>query len=202
MKRIIYFLLIVTLFILQACSAGGTSGETMKPGLVPPAVAEGPNNSALAGAAAVHGSSVVPPLCSGAQDTNTVSFAAEVIRLVNVERAKAGVAALTEQSKLAQAAQKHTIDMGCKFFLSHTGSDGTSPFDRLVDFGYAYATAGENVAAGYATPAEVVTVWMGSESHRKNILKPEFTEIGIGYVYNPGDSANYYHYWTMDLGAQ
>jgi uncharacterized protein YkwD len=73
----------------------------------------------------------------------------------------------------------------------------------MDDFGYPYSTAAENVAAGYATPADVMTGWMGSEGHRKNILNADFTEIGIGYVYNPGDTTNaFYHYWTMTLGAQ
>jgi uncharacterized protein YkwD len=200
MKRITYFLLIAALFVLQACSS---SGEAMKPGLIPPIASGDLGNSALAGAAnAAFGKATLPTLCSGAQDANATSFAVDVIRLVNVERAKAGVGALTNQPQLTQSSQKHSIDMGCKFFLSHTGSDGTSPFDRMIGFGYPYATAAENVAAGYATPAEVVTVWMSSDPHRKNILKPDFTEIGIGYVYNPGDSTKYYHYWTMDLGAQ
>jgi uncharacterized protein YkwD len=200
MKRIPYLFLIAVLFVLQACSSGGT----VKQELAPPVKSGGPYNSSLPGAANTAGSAeVVPPLCSGAQDTNTAAFAAEVIRLVNVERAKVGVAPVANQTQLAQAAQKHSIDMGCNFFLSHTGTDETSPFDRMDIYEYYYLVAGENVAAGYATPAEVMTGWMNSAGHRANILDPDFAEIGIGYVYNPGDTTKgYKHYWTMDLGAQ
>ena len=197
MKRIAYFLLIVVLLALAACS----SGESEKQGLIPP---EGPSNSSLAGAADTAPAAIatVPPLCSGAQNTNTASFATEVIRLVNVERSKAGLGALTSNTALTQAAQKHSIDMGCNFFLSHTGSDGSSPFDRMEDFGYYYYWAGENVAAGYPTPADVVTGWMNSQAHRDNILYPTFVDIGIGYVYNPGDTTGFKHYWTMTLGEE
>lgn len=200
MKRIAYFLLIAALFVLQACS----SGENAKKGLIPPILSGGRSNSSLAGAAnSAASNTVVPPLCAGASATNRSTFATEVIRLVNVERANAGLAALIKQTQLSNAAQKHSIDMACNFFMSHTGSDGSSPFDRMDAYGYLYFMAGENVAAGYATPADVMAGWMASEGHRANILDPEFTEIGIGYVYNPGDTTNYYyHYWTMDLGSQ
>jgi uncharacterized protein YkwD len=203
MKRIAYLLLIAALFVLQACSSGG-SGKPKQPSLAPPITASGPYNSSLAGAAnTTLGNAALPPLCTGAEDKNRADFATEVIRLVNEERAKAGLEALTSQSQLADAAQKHSIDMGCKFFMDHTGSDGSSPFDRMVEFGYPYSTAAENVAAGFATPAEVMTGWMNSAGHRANILNADFTEIGIGYVFNPGDTTNsYFHYWTMTLGAQ
>lgn len=199
MKRISSFLLIVTLFVLQACSSSGTG----KKELVPPVKSESPSNSALAGAAnTTVKTAFMPSLCSGAQDTNLAAYAEEVIRLTNVERAKAGLGLLVNQTQLAQAAQKHSIDMGCHFFLSHTGTDLTSPFDRMDDFGYFYSAAGENVAAGYATPADVMTGWMNSPGHRANILDPDFTEIGIGYIYNPEDTTKgLLHYWTMDLGA-
>lgn len=205
MKRYLYFLLVVALFALQACSSGSGANPTTSSGnngIAPPLISNEPYDPSLAGAAgAAPGSANVPALCNGAQDTNAASFATEVIRLVNVERANVSLGALTSQSQLTQAAQTHSIDMGCNFFMSHTGSDGSSPLDRIVRFGYVYSWWGENVAAGYSTPATVVTAWMNSQPHRENILNPNFTEIGIGYVYNSRDTTlMYYHYWTMTLG--
>jgi uncharacterized protein YkwD len=205
MKRIAYSLLIAALLstlTLAACSGGTTTEATTSenPTLIPPIVLNEPsNNSALVGAA---NNTTVPPLCSGAQNTNTTAYATEVIRLVNVERSNNGLAALMAQTNIRDAAQKHTIDMACNFFVSHTGSDGSVFEDRLDLFGYYWMYAGENIAAGYATPSAVVTAWMNSSLHRANILDPEFTEIGVGYVYNPNDTTHQYHYWTMDLGVR
>jgi uncharacterized protein YkwD len=108
---------------------------------------------------------------------------------------------VTARTELTQAAQTHAIDMGCNLFMSHTGSDGSSALDRIIRFGYPYNWWGENVAAGWSTPAAVMTAWMNSQPHRDNILNPNFTEIGIGYVYNSRDNTNsWYHYWSMSLG--
>lgn len=206
MKRNVYFLLIAVLLsimTLQACSGGTTEESTVQQALVPPEILAQSGADSLAGAAGGSATATVPALCSGADDTDRAAFATEVIRLVNVERAKVGAGALVAQDQLSQAAQKHTIDMGCNFFMSHTGSDGSTLATRLVSFGYtSYIKAGENVAAGYATPQEVMDAWMASSGHRANILDPVFTEIGIGYVVNFDDPEYYSYYWTMDLGKK
>ncbi len=209
MKRIVYFLLIVALLSitgLSACAKKPAEESASVQGLVPAAVAQGPYDSALAGAAKAGAKPPTPvPTTSSsscnAQDSDAAAFAQEVVQLVNAERATAGLDALTAQSQLTQAAQVHSLDMGCNFFLSHTGSDGSTPFDRMDRFGYYFSTAGENVAAGYPTPQDVMNAWMNSEGHRANILNAGFTEIGIGYVYNPDDPYGGYYYWTMTLGA-
>lgn len=59
--------------------------------------------------------------------------------------------------------------------------------------GITYRTAGENIAAGQRTPKDVVTAWMNSDGHRKNILSSSFTEIGVGYA----KGGAYGHYWTQ-----
>jgi uncharacterized protein YkwD len=206
MKLHLYLPLIVILFVLQACSgslAADPAPTSESNGLIPPLISDEPYDPSLAGAAgAASDNAAVPALCSGAEDSSAASFGTEVIRLVNIERAKkAGLRALTGQAQLTQAAQTHSIDMGCEFFMSHTGSDGSSPLDRILRFGYPYSWWGENVAAGYPTPADVMAAWMNSKPHRDNILNPNFTEIGIGYIYNPGDTEmGYSHYWTMALG--
>jgi uncharacterized YkwD family protein len=80
-----------------------------------------------------------------------------------------------------------------KNYFSHTSPTYGSPFDMMKNFGITYSTAGENIAAGQATPKEVVNAWMNSEGHRKNILSSQFTEIGVGYA----KGGSYGHYWTQ-----
>jgi uncharacterized protein YkwD len=72
--------------------------------------------------------------------------------------------------------------MADNFYFSHTSPTYGSPFQMIRAFGLTYRTAGENIAYGYPTPQAVVNSWMNSEGHRKNILNPSFTQIGVGYV--------------------
>ncbi|MGW0839696.1 CAP domain-containing protein [Streptomyces sp. NPDC002787] len=119
---------------------------------------------------------------------------ARVLALVNAERQKAGCAPVTENAKLTKAAQNHSQDMADHQNMSHTGSDGSSMTDRLARVGYAYRSAGENVAAGYGTADSVMDGWMNSPGHRANILNCGFKEIGIGLA-QPGN------YWTQNFGT-
>lgn len=195
-KRFVLFFALIILFI-QACGAGVSADPVTVEGgvLVPPVEESSVAAIPLSGSAGA--SATVPDLCEGADDANAEAFLAEVIRLTNVERKKVGAVALTSQVQLTQAAQAHSIDMACNQIFSHTGSDGSTPFQRMARFGYLYLSAAENVAAGYATPADVVKGWMASSGHKTNMLNKNFTEIGIGYV---SITEGYFHYWTMTLG--
>jgi uncharacterized protein YkwD len=124
------------------------------------------------------------------------SFASQVIKLTNRERAKSGCKPLKSNSLLKSAAQAHSGDMAKKDYFSHTGKDGRSPFDRMTDAGYSYTAAAENIAAGQRTPADVVKGWMNSAGHKKNILNCTYTEIGVGYA----KGGSYGTYWTQDFG--
>ncbi|MDX3053324.1 CAP domain-containing protein, partial [Streptomyces scabiei] len=117
-----------------------------------------------------------------------------VLELVNAERAKAGCSPVTVDAKLTKAAQNHSQDMADHSNMSHTGSDGSSMTDRLGRVGYAYRSAGENVAAGYGTADSVMDGWMNSPGHKANILNCGFKEIGIGLA-GPGN------YWTQNFGT-
>lgn len=125
-------------------------------------------------------------------------FMAELLQLTNAERQKVGAPPLKMNDKLTQAAQRHAIDMASKNFLSHTGSDGSTIQSRIQDTGYSFQTLGENVAAGQSTPAAVLKSWMNSPGHKRNILNPNYTEIGLAYAMN--SSSTYTHYWTQDFG--
>jgi uncharacterized protein YkwD len=121
---------------------------------------------------------------------------AEVLRLVNVERAKAGCGALTTDSRLAAAAQAHSADMAANNYFSHTGRNGSDVSDRVEAAGYRWSAVGENIAKGQPTPAAVMQAWMNSSGHRANILNCRFRNIGIGLA-NAGRSP----VWTQDFGT-
>ncbi|MGW7817597.1 CAP domain-containing protein [Streptomyces puniciscabiei] len=127
--------------------------------------------------------------------TATASGAvARVVQLVNAERAKVGCHPLTVNPELTKAAQAHSADMAAHQNMSHTGSDGSSPGDRITRAGYSWSAYGENVAYGYATPEQVMNGWMNSPGHRANILNCSYKEIGVGLA-QPGS------YWTQDFGT-
>ena len=128
------------------------------------------------------------------------AFEAQVFNLINAERAKKGIAPLTRNTKLDAAALRHSKDMACNNFVDHTGSDGSSPWERMEQAGYNWTNAAENIAAGYSTPASVVAGWMNSSGHKANILNPNLEDIGIGYAYKNG--TKYGHYWTTNFGTQ
>jgi uncharacterized protein YkwD len=129
-------------------------------------------------------------------------FAAQVIDLVNQERANVDCPALAVNDTLARIAQAHAQDMADNDIFDHVGSDGRSPFQRMSDAGYDYQLAAENIAAGLATPAEAVALWMDSPGHRANILNCALRETGVGYVADPGDRLNYGTYWVQTFGVR
>ncbi|MFJ1969793.1 CAP domain-containing protein [Streptomyces sp. NPDC087903] len=122
---------------------------------------------------------------------------ADVVGLTNRERAGAGLPPLTVDALLAVAARAHSADMVARAFYSHTSPDGAEPWDRAAAAGCTRRTIGENIACGQRSPAEVVEGWMDSPGHRANILKPDFTHIGVGFA--GGGSAG--TYWTQLFGA-
>lgn len=119
---------------------------------------------------------------------------AQVVTLVNSERGKVGCSPLTLNAKLSKAAQDHSADMASHQNMSHTGSDGSDPGQRITAAGYTWSAYGENVAYGYSTPEQVMAGWMSSPGHKRNILDCGFKEIGVGLA-QPGS------YWTQDFGT-
>jgi uncharacterized protein YkwD len=130
----------------------------------------------------------VPPAAAGP--------VAEVLRLVNVERATAGCRALTVDSRLARAANAHSADMAANNYFSHTGRNGSSVASRVEAAGYTWSRVGENIAKGQPTPAAVMQAWMNSSGHRANILNCSFRNIGIGLAY-----AGRSPVWTQDFAT-
>ncbi|WP_433467324.1 CAP domain-containing protein [Spirillospora sp. CA-128828] len=124
-------------------------------------------------------------------------FAAEVVSLTNAQRAAHGLRPLADDRCLTAAAQAYSEDMAARRFYSHTSPEGTQPWDRAAAAGSTHLGIGENIACGQRSPAEVVQGWMDSPGHRANILKPDFTHIGIGF--QGGGKAG--TYWTQLFGS-
>ncbi|MBQ7795021.1 MAG: hypothetical protein IJ374_00460 [Lachnospiraceae bacterium] len=115
----------------------------------------------------------------------------QVVDLVNAERTKAGVALLTATPELNNAAGIRAEEISTLF--SHDRPNGTRYRTVLDDNAISYRGCGENVASGYRTPEEVVSGWMGSDGHKENLLKADYTSIGIGYY----KDSNGYSYWAQ-----
>ena len=131
----------------------------------------------------------VPP---AGVDASVRAYEREVVRLVNEERAKHGLAALTEDESLSDLARRKSQDMRDNGYFDHNSPTYGSPFQMMKSFGITYRTAGENIAMGYRTPEAVVNAWMNSPGHRANILNASYTTIGVGYV-----AAG--NYWTQEF---
>ena len=119
---------------------------------------------------------------SDKEESEALSFAEQVVELVNAERAKVNLPALTMTTKLNEAAlvrAKETVQS-----FSHTRPNGSSFSTVLKENGISFQGAGENIAWGQRTPEQVVNAWMNSEGHRANILNPRYTSIGVGYYLN------------------
>lgn len=122
--------------------------------------------------------------------------AIEVLRLVNVERCSRSLQPLALNPMLQAAALRHSRDMAANNFLSHTGSDGSTPLQRMQAAGYTPWAWGENAAYGYSSAAAVFNGWMGSTGHRDNIRGSDFREMGLALA----TSSNGTKYWTQTFG--
>ncbi len=131
------------------------------------------------------------PTTTTTTTTNSVvAYENKVLELVNVERQRVGLKPLQMDESVRNVARMKSGDMQAKNYFSHTSPTYGSPFDMMKQFGISYRTAGENIAMGQRTPEEVVKAWMNSPGHKANILKADFTHIGVGYVATGS-------YWTQ-----
>lgn len=119
---------------------------------------------------------------------------AQVLRLVNEERAKVGCSPLTADPELAALAQDHSEDMAERGYFSHTTPEGRSPWDRAAAAGVDNM-GGENIARGQADAAAVMSAWMNSDGHRANILNCDFRTLGVGAHFAQGGP-----WWTQAFG--
>lgn len=160
-------------------------------------------------------------LSSAQAAASTATFEQRVVELVNLRRLENGnLPPLKRDVRLDESSELHSSNMAGRNFFAHCDPDTkTLPWDRMVDAGYFWSSAGENIAAGYSTPEEVMAGWMGSAGHRANILSTGFRELGVGYVLQSGDSGGvrfdqngdcnadssggpFFRYWTQNFGSR
>lgn len=128
-------------------------------------------------------------------------FADELLKLINEKRAAVGAPPLAMSSLLVEVAQSHSDEMAANNFFGHNSLNGVTFVDRIKKAGYEFTAAAENLFAGsgpYNSPEYVVKVWMNSPSHQENMLNPVYTQVGIGYRFNP--DSTYGGYFTADFG--
>lgn len=194
--------------VLTACLAlvgcgGGSDGGSDSTAPLPLPVATTTPASAPAGST---------PATPASLDVNcglngAAGIQAEILQRVNALRSAGAVCGTTTygattpliwNSLLLKAATGHSVDMGNNNYFSHTSADGRTLAQRVTAAGYNYSAAGENIAAGQTSVAQVMTGWINSPGHCQNLMDPVFRDIGVACVRN--DNATYSYYWTMDLG--
>ena len=125
--------------------------------------------------------------------SSNLTYEQKVAELVNIERQKAGLSALTFDSAISNVARAKSKDMAANNYFAHQSPTYGSAGDMLRQFGINWSAWGENIASGQRTPESVVTAWMNSSGHRANILSTNFSKIGVGYAVNSNGTP----YWTQ-----
>jgi uncharacterized protein YkwD len=125
------------------------------------------------------GGALLPPAHGQPKTLRLSEDEQSLLELINAERRKEDLAPLKPSLLLFQVARAHAVNMAKQRKLEHK-LDGKTPYDRIRAAGYKYTVAGENVARGDVSLAEIVQEWMKSKIHRENILASDFSEIGIG----------------------
>ncbi|MFG2307350.1 sigma-70 family RNA polymerase sigma factor [Streptomyces sp. NPDC048566] len=174
-------------------SASASPSKSAKPKASPTPRPAKPSTSAAP-------SSKAPPRTASAAPRAQAAPAgtvAQVVALVNKERAAAGCGPVTEDAQLEKAALDHSVDMDARNFFDHGNPDGEDPGERITAAGYRWSTYGENIAMGQQTPESVMDSWMNSPGHRANILNCSFKNIGVGVHKGSGGP-----WWTQDFGTR
>ncbi|MGW6021797.1 CAP domain-containing protein [Streptomyces sp. NPDC055099] len=135
------------------------------------------------------------PPSTGSKSPSAESVAeADVLTLVNQERAKVGCSPVSGDAALAALAGDFSSDMAERDFFDHTDPDGATPWDRAEKAGIS-DLGGENIARGQANAQSVMDAWMNSPGHRANILNCDYKTLGVGAHFAPGGP-----WWTQDFG--
>lgn len=121
----------------------------------------------------------VPETTTKLESSQNLSYARQVVELVNQERAKAGLNPVTVDTKIEAAALIRAKEIEKSF--SHTRPNGSSFSTVLTENSISFRGSGENIAWGQRSPQEVMNGWMNSSGHRANILNSKYTKIGVGY---------------------
>ena len=119
--------------------------------------------------------------------------------LINAYRKEKGLKPLKLNAALVEAAKAHSRDLAKWDRISHYGSDGSNPWDRVKRAGYNAKVAAENVGTGQASLDEVIKGWQLSPGHNKNLLLADVEHMGIALVQDP--RTEFKTFWTLVVGA-
>jgi uncharacterized protein YkwD len=124
---------------------------------------------------------------------------AAMLARANAERTAAGLPPLSLDPRLNEAAQRHAEDMLLRSYYDHSSLDGGGPSDRVRKSGYAPRLTAENIARGPLSVDEAMDNWLSSRDHRRNLLHPGFTDLGVGIAVGR-NSGGYTVVWVQDFG--
>lgn len=131
--------------------------------------------------------------------TGTGLNAQRARQVINAYRKAHGLRPLSLNAQLTKAAKLHSRDLAKWDRISHYGSDGSNPWDRVKRSGYKPKLAAENVGTGQVTFQEVMKGWKASAGHNKNLLLSDATQMGIALVQDP--NTEFKSFWTLVLGS-
>jgi uncharacterized protein YkwD len=134
------------------------------------------------------------------RDYGTTKLDADKAReLINAYRLEKGLKPLKLNTSLTDAAKAHSRDLAKWDRISHYGSDGSNPWDRVKRTGYNAKLAAENVGTGQVTISEVFKGWQESPGHNKNLLLADAEHMGIALVQDP--KTEFKTFWTLVIGS-
>lgn len=120
-------------------------------------------------------------------DSNILGFATNIqldalVSITNEKRATAGLKPLKLNQLLSQAAAGKAADMFGGNYWAHVSPSGKTPWDFIHGAGYTYTVAGENLAKNFSDSSGVVEAWINSPTHRENILRSQYEDVGFAIV--------------------
>lgn len=117
--------------------------------------------------------------------------------MLNGVRSTNGVGGVTYDARLGAAARRHANDMHANNFLEHTGSDGSTPGDRVRDEGYIPSALGENIGQGFSDEAAMLQWWVNSPDHQRNNINPRYEDFALAKAGNGSQ-----RYWVLVLATE
>lgn len=151
--------------------------------------------------------------CAPVSDWDPVwlQFEQEVLLLVNERRARPAdcgedgefgpAGPVVMEPSLRCSARLQSLDMFERDFFDHTNPDGLDPFERMSAAGFHGSGAGENIAVGQTSPRQVMQSWMDSDDHCANVMRANYTMLGVGYHPGAGRRGLGSNFWTQNFGA-
>ena len=190
---------------VAACGGGSDADPATNPA-TDGALSTAPVNATTATPTPVASGPLASASLSPASTCSLPNFQADLLRQINAARAagrSCGATALSSAPALAWntrlfvAAEGHSRDMAVNNYFSHTALSGRTASQRVTDAGYVWRATGENIAAGQRDVSTVMSGWLASDGHCRNIMNPAFQDVAVACVQQTGST--YGRYWTMVL---